>query len=571
VKKGHLVLACLLIVGAFLRFYNLGEIPAGLHRDEAFLGYNAYSILKTGRDMSGNFLPLHLKSFLYSPAGYSYFALPPLALFGLNTFAVRFPSALFGTVTVLLVYLLSHELFKKSLLTSPLPLFASALVALSPWHINLSRVATENVIVTCFIVLGTLLYVISSRKQSVSSLLLSFISFSLTLTLYQAPRAFLPLFIPLLILTHPPAARTNRQSNRGGVSQLKPFILYVLMIMLPTLLIMSNPLLSLRIRTVSLVAHQNTQLSVDEFIREDGVAGSSRLTSRIFHNKLSSYSLAFLQNYASHFSYDFLFTDKGLPDRYRIPNQGLLYITEIPLIFLGLLRLLTYPSKEGALLLGWLLLAPIGSALAFDDIPNLQRTVFMQPVFAIVSAVGLSSIIGSGEAFIAGIARTPSRGIRMGLVTAGIALSMYSFAFFLHQYFTHMPIHKPWYRHEGYEQLVSAVNTLLPSYQKAVITNRESAPAIFFLFFGTYDPVFYLRETAGKQIHDYDRADFGPYEFSQEECPLRVNPKTGNLTGQPNVLYVNYGTCPLPGSATVLEEIRRGDNSTVFKVVTVKT
>jgi uncharacterized membrane protein len=43
-KKLTLIIITLIILGgAILRFYNLGQVPHGFHRDEAFLGYNAYS------------------------------------------------------------------------------------------------------------------------------------------------------------------------------------------------------------------------------------------------------------------------------------------------------------------------------------------------------------------------------------------------------------------------------------------------------------------------------------------------------------------------------------------------
>ena len=94
----------IILVGVILRFYRLGEVPRGFHRDEAFLGYNGYSILQTGKDMSGNRLPLHLESFIYSPAGYSYFSIPFIKIFGLNEFSTRAASAFFGTLTVLVTY-----------------------------------------------------------------------------------------------------------------------------------------------------------------------------------------------------------------------------------------------------------------------------------------------------------------------------------------------------------------------------------------------------------------------------------------------------------------------------------
>ena len=102
----------ILALAFFLRFYRLDSNPSSLYWEEAALGYDAYSILKTGKDFHGNFLPLvAFESFGdYKPSLYFYAAVPSIAIFGLNEFAVRFPSALFGTLTVLLVYFLGLKI-----------------------------------------------------------------------------------------------------------------------------------------------------------------------------------------------------------------------------------------------------------------------------------------------------------------------------------------------------------------------------------------------------------------------------------------------------------------------------
>ena len=152
--------------------------------------------------MNGIALPLHLKSFLYSPAGYSYASIPFIAAFGLNAFSVRFASALFGTLTILLTYFLVRELFKSSRLTSYISLLTSLLLAVSPWHLNLSRTATENTLAVFFITLGTLLYLLWHRNQRFIMLLASFVSFAIS-SLSTRPRGmFLPLFIPVLLLLY---------------------------------------------------------------------------------------------------------------------------------------------------------------------------------------------------------------------------------------------------------------------------------------------------------------------------------------------------------------------------------
>src|SRR5438552_6335326 len=103
------LLPLIVLLALSLRFFDLGVVPVGFHRDEAEFGYNAYSLLKTGKDVTGEFLPIHIASFLHSPAGYSYLTIPFIIFFGFNEFAVRFASAFFGTLTVFVTYFLVKE------------------------------------------------------------------------------------------------------------------------------------------------------------------------------------------------------------------------------------------------------------------------------------------------------------------------------------------------------------------------------------------------------------------------------------------------------------------------------
>ncbi|MBI2009816.1 MAG: hypothetical protein HYS86_01425, partial [Candidatus Chisholmbacteria bacterium] len=50
-------LVLIVFFAAILRLSLLGQNPPGLYWDEVSLGYNAYSILKTGRDEHNEFLP----------------------------------------------------------------------------------------------------------------------------------------------------------------------------------------------------------------------------------------------------------------------------------------------------------------------------------------------------------------------------------------------------------------------------------------------------------------------------------------------------------------------------------
>lgn len=528
-----------------LRFYKLGVVPAGLHRDEAFLGYNAYSILKTGRDMSSRFLPLHFESFLYSPAGYSYLSIPFITLFGLSPYSVRFASALFGSLTVLMIYFLVRNLFISFPHASRISLVASFLLAISPWHINLSRTATENTIVVFFVVAGVTLYLMWVHNGKFLFLMGAFGAFFVTLFIYQAARSFLPLFLPLLIL--------STRNHLRHTSLRTPLLLFLVLIILPIIMILQSPELSLRIRTVSLFASHETQLVLDEQGREDGVGGTTPFVTRAFHNKAYGYMNQFLKNYFDHFSFPFLFTDLGLPIRYRVPGMGLLYLFELPLLLFGLWKILQGKHAPFALLVGWIFVTPIGSALAFDDVPNLQRTLIMYPALAIISAYGLVAMID--------LCRKMKRVKLVSSLAMTIILT--HVVSYLHAYYIHLPTHQPWYRQEGYKELVQKVNGLLPQFQKAVITTRESAPSIFFLFYSSYNPNEFQQYAKSSTLRDFDRINFGQYVFSLEECPLRLRKTSSN---DPNVLYINYGTCATLPEMQELAHVKRPDNSVVFRI-----
>ena len=53
-KLDKLLLSLILLLAIFLRFFNLSNNPPSLYWEEAALGYDAYSILKTGKDFHGH-------------------------------------------------------------------------------------------------------------------------------------------------------------------------------------------------------------------------------------------------------------------------------------------------------------------------------------------------------------------------------------------------------------------------------------------------------------------------------------------------------------------------------------
>lgn len=175
------ILILVIFLAFFLRVYKLDQYPLGFTWDEAALGYNAYSILKTGKDEYGNVLPLIFKSFGdYKPGLYVYLTIPWILILGLNEFAVRLPSAIFGTLTILIFYLLLREKSIRSFLkikfggNSEYSALASLfLLAVSPWHIYFSRGAWELNVMLFEVVFGFFL-LLKYLKEKKKIMALSF-------------------------------------------------------------------------------------------------------------------------------------------------------------------------------------------------------------------------------------------------------------------------------------------------------------------------------------------------------------------------------------------------------------
>ena len=144
--KEKIILFIIILIAIFFRFYNISSIPSHPSLDEVSIGYNAYSILNTGSDEFGNKFPILLRAYDdWRPALYVYFVIPFVKLLNLNILAVRLPSIALSVVTVVISYYLVKELLSKSkdFLSISIPLAASFLLAISPWHIYLSRLGHE--------------------------------------------------------------------------------------------------------------------------------------------------------------------------------------------------------------------------------------------------------------------------------------------------------------------------------------------------------------------------------------------------------------------------------------------
>ena len=141
------------IFAAALRLLKLSQLPPGLYLDEVLYGLDAYSILKTGKDIYGHFLPLAFQSSGHYPPLFIYLLAPLFLFLPLTDWVVRLPAALSGIAAVLMTYFMTKKLF-----TTKIAVLSCLFLTFLPWHIHLSRVAFLGSFGIAFLILASYLF-----------------------------------------------------------------------------------------------------------------------------------------------------------------------------------------------------------------------------------------------------------------------------------------------------------------------------------------------------------------------------------------------------------------------------
>lgn len=499
----NIVLVSVLILGAFLRFWQLGSVPPSPDWDEAALGYNAYSILKTGKDEYGTFLPVSLRSYDdYKPPLYMYLSIPSIAFFGLNTWAVRLPSAIMGLLAVLGTYFLVKELFKKENLS----LVSSFLLAISPWHVQFSRIAFEANAGVTINIWALVLFFKGLRNSSwlVGSALL----FGLGFYAYHSERIFLPLLLIIL------AAIYRKELLKNRKKLLLPIMVGVLTIT-PLIKTFLDPTTLTRLRGTSSLADQTALLSRSvQKLEDDKVNGN--VWGVLFDNRRLVWTRTILDGYLSHYSLRWLFLTGDNP-RHHAPSMGLLYLWELPFFLWGVYTLFVKGGLESKFLFSWFLIAPI-AASPTTELPHAIRSIVFLPTFQIFTAFGILELLKKRKIF-------------LFVCLPIIAVNIF---YYLHMYFGHTNHEFSKFWQYGYEQAVEYAKAHRNQYKKIVVSTKLEQPHMFFLYYLQYDPQKYLAEggTASGGFAEY-RNKFDIYEFREIDWRKEITGGSTLFIGTP--------------------------------------
>lgn len=501
-----LAIISLTIVGGFLRFYQITANPPSLNIDEVSYGYSAYSILKTGRDENGVFMPLFFKSIGdYKNPVLIYSMVPSIAFFGLNEFAVRFTTALAGTLSIPMFFLLLSSLIKNS----KVALFGAAILTISPWHTYYSRFASDHLMGVFILILGMWCFQRMIEKGR-AWVFPSAFTLVFSMYTYHSQRFFVPLFVTSLLII-------NFKKIKLQKNNIYFFVLISLLLLLPLIYF-------------SIFGPANTRAGMI-FLSLD-IDYTRYVILDHLHKAGENFLLFFfwVKRYLNYFQPDFLFFNGLNMTKPGTLGLGVLYLFELPFLLFGIFELIRNKVQNRFVIILWVILGIIPASLTNNE-QSAGRTLLTIPAIIAIVALGFSRFL----TFVSNIRKGYLKFLFSVLyVFASVTLLVQAFLVFA----VHFPIQRGEAFMEGTKETVVYALQNKDKYKEIVFDPYRgveapyivSIPHMYILFYSTYDPKRYQTEpkTYGTESYSFDK-----YTIRKIDWRLDRNKKDTLFIGSP--------------------------------------
>jgi len=486
VKKRYFILILIILIGFGLRLYRLGDNGIGFFRDEAALGFNSWSILKTGADEYGQKLPIFFRSFevFFLPA-YVYLSVPVFAIFGLTFFATRFLSFASGTVLIYIGYIIAKEIFKKE----EAALVSAFVLAISPWAIFYSKGAFEGNLALLFFSIGFYFWLKFFRLKKQKLFFVGILFFVASMYTYQAPRFVAPAFIAVSILF-----------SKNWLPRWKLWLtgsIFAVVLYLPILSLFFLPSSYHRAVGVSIFSDASSPPGYDPNL-------GSFQNFFLIPRQLTSLYLAY-------FSPRNLFWLGDYNPQREIAGFSVFYIWQLPFLFIGMWKLIKKKSIDIKPLLALVFIAPIPAALTKDPFHTYRSLILFLP---------LSLFIGYGLFVFYQKFGKFAKVFMLSIIVYYLSLFMFNF----------YKLTAVWHWQDwdyGYGEIIEFVKTQ-PQNLRVVIDNTRTQSYIHFLFHGLI-PLSNYQKMASKLVDNgqyYGSPDVlrpklvGRFEFRAVDWPV---------------------------------------------------
>lgn len=440
-------LTLIVLAGFFLRVYKISTNPPGLYIDEVSIGLNAYDVLKTGKDQYGVAHPLIFKSYGdYKVPGYIYIVTASMALFGKNEFAIRFPSALAGTFTIIILFFFARELLSLDEKTKKhkdmVALLVAGIFASTPWHIHFSRGGFEAAIALFFYTLALFFGLKFWQTKKLWYLLSVSALFLGAMYTYDAYRLLVPLTAAVGFVV----------GIKDKEKRVSVFISGAILV-----------LLALPLFTYSLTANgQMRFLQTSAFAENPYASGFTKLLADV---------VIFLRNYLSYFSLTFLFRFGDQINRHQVNDLGILYLWQLPCIIAGIYFLARAKNKTLSFFVYLMLFVGMIPASIARPSPHTLRFLIGSVPYTLLTAFGVYQLWmqkGKWKKYL--------------FVLVGI-FAVIEFGYYLNYYYVNYPKEALIDWGGACKETARAMQQESPKYQHIVIDKNVNCTKEYFLFF----------------------------------------------------------------------------------------
>lgn len=578
----------LLLVAAAIRLINLSNLPPSPYWEEAALGYDAYSIFKTGKDHHGNQLPVvALESFGdWKPALYAYAIIPFIAVFDLSIVSVRLPSALAGVAIVGGVGALSW-LWWQDKSQSLLAMLAAAIM---PWAVFFSRAGWEVNLATAIFIWAivcweygqqTLSKSIQTNRSIASAKLsltfvLSILGFVLTLYTYHAYRILSPLigvYLGCSLLLSLWSHRKKLEKSSSLLSQIKIVFLTTGVVggmilisgMLPIITALQSPIISQRFAETSIFS--NLQIIESSNYHQELVGRA--WWSRIVYHRYFFFAREVLVNFFDHLTIKYWFVTGDPNPRHSSQYFGLLYPVDLLPLVIGIGVVASRLKQKRWFLAFWTVVSLVPASLTTAT-PHALRTLALMPVVSIVLGWGTLTIIEY---------LTTQLKTRLKLSTAlarktimALILFGYSglFIWFWRYYSTIYSIQYAQEWQFGYKEMVQTIATVSESKPstRIFISREYGRPAMYYWFYAQTDPSIVQAQNQTSSKDQGEFLSFNNIAFVTLSTQVNLD-EDGSIivAGSPAWLAP---LLPQMNNATLIEEITGSRNTVIWQVYEVQ-
>ncbi|MCL5798013.1 MAG: glycosyltransferase family 39 protein [Patescibacteria group bacterium] len=516
--KINFLIVLILILSIFLRFWHLNEFPATLYGDEQAFAWNAYNILLTGKDEYGKPFPLEFRSFDdYKAPIPVYILVPFFKVMGMNMFSIRLPVAISSVITVYAVYLLSGLFFRKKA-----SLIITFLMAISPWHIHLSRGYFEATMSLLFFILGIYFYFASKNRLKIMFFGIFF--FALSLYTYFTPRILVPIFLLFLFIY----SYKYRDRLVTAKEMLKKFTVSFIFF-----IILISPLIKVTFFGEGLSRFNKLTGSleleaVQTVVKERNTSNLSARWKPLFHNRYLATVRLVADNYLELLSPNFwyIYGDSSL--RYFTGNMGMFYLLEFPFFIVGAYLLFVKKRKVALFFFVWILLAPIPAALVGK--PYAVRTLAILPAPFIFVGYGIYKSFDMVKYMF---------GRRILTVSLVLLFTLSLFTLLIRYYMEYPVYAATWWGWENKAAIDYAI-ARSTKYKDIFISNFYSGATLAFAVYNHYDPIQYryainhpVTMADGRHLVKLGKYYFGSLDLNKNRLEEKIIPTDSLYIGRP--------------------------------------